>query len=178
MIKLLTYRLQSNGLTYTAMNKPVYTAIFFKVHRLLQLGKPPPKNFLGLVQQQGLADHLEIPVKEFAEQMFQETPTRLSLVKRWLAQTEGWQRVRATYDNERIFSPEGILWIAEQSEWARLGDMSDLLYVHQGIMHPACLELGWGNPLTAYQDPKSQTARVYFFSAYSSCPIPDPTLRP
>ena len=149
------------------MNKPVYTAIFFKVHRLLQLGQHPPQSYLGLIQQQGLAAHLEIPVKELVEQTPQEKSTRLALVQRWIAQTEGWQRVRATYDNERLFSPKGILWIAEQSEWARLDDMSDLLYVDQGIMHPACLELGWGNPLTAYQDPKSQTARVYFFSAYS-----------
>ena len=149
------------------MNKPVYTAIFFKVHRLLQLGQNPPQNFIGLVQQQGLSDHLEVPVKALIEQTSQKTTARLAVVHQWLAQTEGWQRVRATYDNERLFSPEGILWIAEQSEWARMDDMSDLLYVNQGIMHPACLELGWGNPLAAYQDPKSQTARVYFFSAYS-----------
>lgn len=149
------------------MNNPVYTAIFFKVHRLLQLGKHPPPHYLSLVRQQGLAAHLEIPVKEIAEPASQESPMRLALVQRWLAQTEGWRRVRATYDNERLFSPKGILWVAEQSEWARLEDMSDLLYVHQGIMHPACLELGWGNPLAAYQDPKSQTDRVYFFSAYS-----------
>ena len=149
------------------MKNPVYTAIFFKVHRLLQLGKHPPKTYLGLVHDQGLAPHLEIPVKQRVELPSEEKSTRLALVRRWLAQTEGWQRVRATYDSERLFSPEGILWIAEQSEWARLDDMSDLLYVNQGIMHPACLELGWGNPLAAYQDPKSQTARVYFFSAYS-----------
>ena len=149
------------------MNRPVYTAIFFKVHRLLQLGQHPPQNYLGLLQQQGLAPHLEIPAKKLVEQPSQEKATRLALVQQWLAQTDGWQGVRATYDNERLFSPEGIIWIAEQSEWARLDDMSDLLYVDQGIMHPACLELGWGNPLAAYQDPKSQTARVYFFSAYS-----------
>ena len=149
------------------MSKPVYTAIFFKVHRLLQLGQHPPQSYLGLVQRQGLAAHLDIPVNDFAEQRSPETPTRLGLVQQWLAQTEGCQRFRATYDNERLFSPKGILWIAEQSEWARLDDMSDLLYVNQGMMHPSCLELGWGNPLTAYQDPKSRTARVYFFSAYS-----------
>ncbi len=149
------------------MNNPVYTAIFFKVHRLLQLGLNPPKSYLGLVRQQGLSDHLDLPVNELIEQSYPEIPARLMVVQKWLTQTEGWQRVRATYDNERLFSPRGILWIAEQSEWARLNDMSDLLYVNQGIMHPACLELGWGNPLTAYQDSKSRAARVYFFSAYS-----------
>lgn len=93
-------------------------------------------------------------------------PEHMVLVQRWIEQTQGWQCIRASHTDGRSYSADAILLVAGHCEWAMLSDLSSLPDVQQGRMLPLGLELGWGDRRTAYRDPKSQTAKVYFFNAY------------
>lgn len=93
-------------------------------------------------------------------------PDCMALVQQWIEQTQEWQRIRASHTHGRPYSAAAILLMASHCEWASLFDLSSLPDVEQGTMLPLGLELGWGDRQAAYRDPKSQRAKVYFFSAY------------
>ena len=93
--------------------------------------------------------------------------TKLETVQQWINQTEGWQRTQATADTGKSVSPEELLQLAEQAEWAELEDCSDLPYAKAKIMHSTSLHLGWGEAIAACTS-TYPTTRILFFNAYAS----------
>lgn len=154
------------------INNQAYPTALLRVYRSLQIGQQPNSEDVERAAQlgwnvlinnrlfQGRLEEDEAPVMSEADKQ--------SIVHQWLAQTQGWLRLRAGYDAGRLYDQESILILAEGCTWASLEDVSGLPDVQQGKMHPTCLELGLGNRKAAYRHDKLSSARVYFFTAYKS----------